>query len=384
MKRMILRNLSALLLCLLNLLSCSSPAWCEGESQRQALTFVDARVADASDRAYEPTAIRLIDHAERSVVMSLYLLRESADARHPVNRLVQDLLEAARRGVRVELYLNTRFKGGDPGKILETPALKRLRAQGAQVTGVPGHRRLHDKLLIVDERWVLEGSTNWSVEALKANWESNTLIDSPPLAQQKLRRLRQRTLGPEEPAPAARERPAPPQALEVPAAWIARGGALPRLVASGNKRAFDTLLLLLLESAQSGPEFFVNLEELGLDAGLPESWDDSAVRRQMIKILRKLTGTPGAGASAGFTHGKDAWVKLTLPEGPTVTVPAGWVEPASLAGTPAAVTYLKLFDLALYRQEGLKISELTQKELAQRTGLGARILRGALKAQPRS
>jgi len=338
-------------------------------------------VADASDRAYEPTAIGLIDQAKQSVALSIYLVRESEDDRHPVNRLLKDLLEAAQRGVRVELYLNTRFKGGGPEKILETPALKRLKEAGAQVTGLPANRRLHDKLLIVDERWVLEGSANWSVEALKTNWESNTLMDSPPLAKQKLHRVRQMTAGPKEETPAVRESPPPPKTLEIPAAWLHRGGILLRMVSSNDERAFDTLLLLRLEAAaQGGPEFFVNLEELGLDAGLPESWDDTAARRQMIKVLRRLREDPAAGVGIHFTHGKDAWVKFMLPEGPAVTVPSDLFEPVSLAKTAAAVTYLKLFDLALQQREGKRLTELTQRELAQRTGLSAKLLRRALRA----
>lgn len=370
-----------ILICSLSLLLANqSPGWCERESRTETPVFVEAQAADVSDRVYEPAAIWLIDQAKQSVALSMYLVRESEDDRHPVNRLLKDLLEAARRGARVELYLNTRFKGSDPEKILETPALKRLKEAGAQVTGLPANRRLHDKLLIVDERWVLEGSTNWSVEALKMNWESNTLIDSPPLAKQKLHRLRQRAGGPKEETPAVRESPPRPKRLEIPAAWLNRGGVLPRMVSSNDERAFDTLLLLLLESAAQGsPEFFVNLEELGLDAGLPESWDDTAVRRQMIKTLRKLQEEPGAGVDLNFTHGKDAWVKLTLPEGPAATVSSDWIEPALLAKTPAAVTYLKLFDRAL-QKEGLQLTGLTQRELAKRTGLNAKLLRRTLRA----
>ena len=357
---------------------------CESEGRAAAAdsapAFVEGRVADASDRAYEPAAIRLIDQAKQSVVMSMYLLREGEDDRHPVNRLLRDLLEAAHRGVRVELYLNTRFKGAHPEKILETPGLKRLKGAGARVTGLSPYRRLHDKLLIVDERYVLEGSTNWSIEALKVNWESNTLIDSPPLAREKLNRLRLLAAGPKEAAPAVRGRRPLPRTLEMPAAWIRRGGILPRMVSSGDERAFDTLLFLWLEmAAQGSPEFFVNLEELGLDAGLPESWDDSAVRRQMIKVLRKLKNNNPKLVDLKFTHGKDVWVKLTAPEGPTVTVPTDLIEPASAARTPAAVTYLRLLDLAL-QQEGLRLTELTQRELGRRTGLSGKPLRRALRA----
>lgn len=342
------------------------------------VVWAPARVADASDRAYEPVAIGLIDQAKESVALSIYLVRESEDARHPVNRLLNDLLEAARRGVRIEIYLNTRFKGSTPEKILETPALNRLKEAGAQVTGLPANRRLHDKLLIVDERWILEGSTNWSVEALKMNWESNTLIDSPSLAKQKLHRLRQMSAGPKEVIPAVRERHPPPKTLDIPTAWIARGSVLPRMVSSRDERAFDTLLLLMREAAaQSSPEFFVNLEELALDAGIPEHWDDTATRRQMLKVLRKLHDDPAAGVDINFTHGKDAWVKLVLPAEPVVKVSSGLIEPALLAATPAAVTYLNLFDLVLQQQEGVGIHQLTLRELAQRTGLSAQLLRRA-------
>ena len=51
-----------------------------------------------------------------------------------------------------------------------------------------------------------------------------------------------------------------------------------------------------------------------------------------------------------------------------------------LAGTRAAVTYLKLFDLALQRQEHLGITQLTYKEIARRTGLSSRTVRRTLKA----
>lgn len=348
------------------------------ETPRPEVLWAPAQVADASDRAYEPTAIGLIDRAQHSVVLSLYLLRESEDARHPVNRLLKDLLEAAQRGVRVEIYLNTRFKGGDSEKILETPALKRLKEAGIQITGLPSSRRLHDKLLIVDERWILEGSTNWSVEALKTNWESNTLIDSPSLAKQKLHRLRQLVEKPATPAPGTHENPSLPRTVEIPSAWIAKGGTLTRLVSSRDERVFDTLLLLFLEAAAQGrSDFFMNLEEMGLDLGLPEEWDDTATRRQVIKVLRKLQNTAGFGLELSFTHGKDAWVKLALPEGPALTVPTDLIEPAKIARISAAATYLKLFGFSLKKQEGLELTQFTLKELSRRTGLSASVINRA-------
>jgi len=55
---------------------------------------------------------------------------------------------------------------------------------------LPSCLRLHDKLVIVDNRFVVEGSTNWSIAALKSNRESAALIDSPELARIKLLRFK--------------------------------------------------------------------------------------------------------------------------------------------------------------------------------------------------
>ena len=159
------------------------------EAPRADLIWVQAQVADASDRAYEAVAIDLIDHAASSIALGMYYLKEGEDDRHPVSRLLRDLLEAAKRGVQVGVYLNTKFSGEGIAR-LDTPWLTRLQAAGAKVTLFPPVRRWHGKLLIVDERYVLEGSANWSVEAITTNGESNTVMDSPPLARQKLAHLR--------------------------------------------------------------------------------------------------------------------------------------------------------------------------------------------------
>ncbi len=328
--------------------------------------FVEARVADASDRLYEPAAIWLIDHAQRSVVLSLYLIRDSDDARHPVNRLLNDLWEATQRGVSVTLYLNTKFKGAAPGDVLHTPGLTRLTHAGAHVIAHPSTRRFHDKLLIVDERYILEGSTNWSVEALKSNGESNTVIDSPALAKIKLIRLR-----PPAPSPGAlgREPVAPPvTAIPFPAALLTREGALTRLVARQQDRAFKTFLLLLRDAAaQGGSECFVNLEALGEDLGLPASWDETAVRRQVMKVL-KVLAEPEPLVEVRFTYGRDAWVKLLLPTGPMTDLPAALLEDRAFHEEPALVTYLRLVRVHL-ASEGVSFDTLTIRDLSDLTGL---------------
>src|SRR3989338_787344 len=111
------------------LLGVQAVAW--AETPAADLLWSPAQVADASDRAYEPTAIRLIDAAASSVVLAMYHIQDSQDPRHPVNRLLNDLVEAARRGVAVEVYLNLVFAGRDE-RGLRAPWAARLRGAGAR------------------------------------------------------------------------------------------------------------------------------------------------------------------------------------------------------------------------------------------------------------
>jgi len=98
--------------------------------------------------------------------------------------LLGDLLEARKRRVKVTLYLNTRFKntGKEPERVIKDPEFKRLKDAGCVIRLVPPRYRLHDKLIIVDGRYVVESSLNWSISALRGNFESATLIDSRGLA----------------------------------------------------------------------------------------------------------------------------------------------------------------------------------------------------------
>src|SRR3989338_2216042 len=150
--------------------------------------FYPAKVKDISDRAYEPALIELLDKAERSIVISMYNISLGANERNPIAFLLQDLLEARQRNVEVVMYVNTNFREIDkaPNQLVNTPFFKKLLDAGCVIHLLPSRLRLHDKLIIVDSRFVVEGSTNWSISALKVSFESDTLMDSPELAGIKL------------------------------------------------------------------------------------------------------------------------------------------------------------------------------------------------------
>lgn len=348
----------------------------KAEAPSPDLLWTTAQVADASDRAYEPVAIQLIDGAASSIVLAMYYLRAGNHDRHPVSRLLNDLREAAQRGVRVELYLNTKFAGAAAAS-LDTPWLARLREAGVSVTGFSPSRRWHGKLLVVDERYVLEGSANWSVEALKTNGESNTLMDSPPLARQKLARVRVWGVPlPKTPAP-ARPEPPTPAMVSVPLAWLARGGVMPQMVTRDDERGFDVLLLLLRRAAAEGtPAFAVDLTRLGLDSGLTATKSTIRIHVEMLTVLNRLRRRYAV-VTVQANPRREAWVSLTVPEGPTVAMPGAFTAPDALQRQSAEASHLALLTEGLRQSEGVDVAALSLAELSRRTGLSLSVLRHA-------
>ena len=100
---------------------------------------------------------------------------------------------------------------------------------------------------------------------------------------------------------------------------------------------------------------------------MPATWDDTTVRRQVIKGLRRLADRDQL-LEVQFFHGRDAWVQLRLPAGPTVEVPTAWFEPRTVSGERAILTYLRFLERHL-TTEGATLRDLTIRQLADRTGL---------------
>jgi len=268
----------------------------------------------------------------------------------PVKLLLNDLMEALERKVTVEIYLNTRYASDDHFKL--TKDLKDLEAKGARIYLASSHHLLHDKLIIVDKRFVVEGSTNWSVSALKNNYESATIIDSPDLAETKTIRIRNFLLKGMEGKKGATDRidrpkvKAPlPDTIELPHVLLEEKKYFPTMRKWGDNRSISAYLLLIAESARIGEnEFFLDLEDFAALLMMPKDWRDTAKRRQVIKTLKKLTNKYKL-ITATFTHGKDAYIKLIDLPGDTFTTKSTIFDPDFLSKTsPTAKTTL-LIDL---------------------------------------
>ncbi len=365
--------IAALLLCL--------PAF----AAEQRSEFYPARVKDISDRAYEPAVIQLLDNAKESIVMSMYMVKPNEGG--PVYLLVKDLEEALDRGVSVEIYLNTRPDHGMPPSDIMNQPLQSLINKGAKIYKFTPNVRLHDKLIIVDSRYVVDGSMNWSVAAIKSNYESAVLIDSPELAKDKLVRLRNFPLEGHEKKES--QRPDRPKALErLPADAIVsvskellnNKSYFAAMLKAQADRDMNTYLLLLAESSRTGEkEFFVPLEGLAVTLGISPEWTDTDMRRQMIKELKTLQDRYRL-IDVNFNYGKDAWVEMKDLPGGTFKMTGDFFEPKNLISKNQPAKLILLIK-ALLEAEGKSIGSASVNELSKRFGISQFSIRKGMREE---
>jgi len=346
--------------------------------------FLPAKARDISDRAYEPAVIELIDNAKESIAISMYSISVGRAERNPVRFLLGDLLEARKRGVDVTIHLNTRFSFSNvrkySEKLLTSPMFHDLKEAGCNIYFVPSKYRLHDKLIIVDSRYVVEGSMNWSTSALKANFESSTLIDSPELAKIKLLRLKTIPLSVEIKKP-----PNPsyitelPENITLPVSFVTGENTLSRFISHNDNRSLGLYLLLLAYSQKKNEkEFFVDLEDMALSLGMVIKTIPGEVRRPIRDNLVKLKNRYALLNEVKLFHAIDAWIRLSSVPGDTFTVPTGFIRHNA---EKELTTRLKTIIIirAYLRSQGEDIANIPTRELSRRFDIHRAVLAQALK-----
>ena len=343
-----------------------------------------AQVRDISDRAYQRAIIDLITGAEESIVISLYILVPSEKG--PVAMLLKDLEDALGRGVSVEIYLNTKFGSRKDVPTFDEEPFRRLEKKGASINPVSKTAVHHDKLIIVDSRYVVEGSHNWSINALKQSHESSTLIDSPPLAREKLERLRGFTLEEDRQArlkklEELKNAPALPGDFQIPLprALLEDKNYLPGMLAHREKRTFNAYFLVLLRGYTVGrgslpEEFPVSLEKLANDLEVPSYWSMKRKRWQKAaEALRELRDDYGL-IDIDFKYGQEEWVSIKNIPGDTFSVGVGFFEPGRLNSMSTRGKFVYLLKEML-KQEGKGLDSYTREELSRRYHIGLKSLR---------
>ena len=344
--------------------------------------FHSAQVRDISDREYEQAVIGLIDNAEESVVIGMYHISTRLKANNPVKLLLNDLVEAEERGAEVRIYLNTKFPDVSYEELIGEDEFKRLEDAGCEVYFIPEGRKLHDKVVIVDRRYVVEGSMNWSIIALRNNFESATLIDSPELAEEKIVRL-ERIYQIQKGKEGQGERARTPlyvstiiERIEIKKALLEDERYFPGMLKASDRRVMELYLILAAYSQKlDKSEFFLRLEDAALGLGLAASWDDESLRRQVIKALRTLEDRYNL-IEVEFHYASDAHVTILPLSGESFTIETDIVDSHDKE-IPQRLKFLLLVK-ELLEKEGKGLNLVPQKEIMRRFHIAERTLEKAL------
>ncbi len=278
--------------------------------------------------AYTDVALREIDGARESVQLYLYLFaRYPTQPRSGPSRLLGSLLRARQRGLRVEVLLDP---GGQAFDLLDRngPVAEALRQGGVEVSYAEGPV-LHAKVLVVDGKTVLLGSTNWSTAALEKNIEADVLIRSTSVAQTLLARMAD-----------VRRRPPPDLfpggVVSVPAGLLFPPDKLGEIVRRKDDRALDLYLHFLRLGVSTSS--FAPVDVPGA-VGVLGARDEGPVanRRRLHRVFRRLRDFYGL-LEVREVYGEDPTVRrVALSTTGVVGLPVayfdyGWDRRLSLPG----------------------------------------------------
>ncbi len=136
-----------------------------------------------TDVQYFEVAKKLIHEAKYSIqVMMFEMGYYDKYPNTPSNLLIKELMNATKRGVKVEVILEVK-EGEDRTAKRNRHTGKILSESGVEVIYDPLSKTTHAKLMVVDGQLSLLGSTNWTYYALTSNNEASVLIRSQELAR---------------------------------------------------------------------------------------------------------------------------------------------------------------------------------------------------------
>ncbi|MGD0845267.1 MAG: phospholipase D-like domain-containing protein [Geobacteraceae bacterium] len=134
------------------------------------------------NQEYAEALLNRIGNARESIVCSFYLFKITETRNNQPARIAEELVRARKRGVAVTVILEKGKSAQD--KLYEenrnTAAL--LTRDGVNVHFAAPGVTTHNKIVVIDRRYIFLGSHNLTQGALRYNNELSVLIDSPEMA----------------------------------------------------------------------------------------------------------------------------------------------------------------------------------------------------------
>ena len=287
------------------------------------------KAEDASDRTYYDQILTLIAGAKEAIDISMFAIQIQPQPEDPGYELVQALGRAAESGKRVRLWLNAKQASIGTNQILMRPDFQAgLLKKGIRIFYVDKSRRLHDKLIIVDHAVVVDGSMNWTREALLKNFESVSIIYSPELAAKKTARLE--SFPAQEQSSAGFSAALKEGTFSFPLKTLQDHALFPSAVEGKETRTLGLYILLLEQAHETGQNILVmDLEDWGERLPIRKKhWFGAGLRSEMRRALDFLKGYGLLNwEMKGGKGSKEAQVTLTpaLPSGEQIQVPENLV-----------------------------------------------------------
>lgn len=134
------------------------------------------------DRLYTQKAEEILKKAQIHIYMVMFEMRYYP--RFPqtgTNKLIRILCQKAKKGVDVQVILDrSAWARENTRKNLEVAEI--LARNNVKVFLDKPRITTHCKLIIVDKKYCIVGSTNWSYSAFEKNHEASVLISDPSIA----------------------------------------------------------------------------------------------------------------------------------------------------------------------------------------------------------
>lgn len=123
-------------------------------------------------KTYYEKILPHIQQAKSSIDIAMYFVIINDRPDNPINNLVDELITAQKRGVRVKVVL-------EDGKFKENKlAFIKLRDNNIPVFFDTPEFLLHLKAVVIDNQYVFSGSANWSAAAILRNHEATSYYES--------------------------------------------------------------------------------------------------------------------------------------------------------------------------------------------------------------
>jgi len=149
----------------------------------------EGKIIPADNKNYFPSVYKKLKEAKKSIYVIMFLASYYPEyPNSPTNQLLNTLIEKKKKNVKVEIIFeqsNAEYLQHSRTENLKTATY--LSENGITVYFDSPSKTTHCKLLIIDEKYIVIGSTNWSYSAIEKNNETSVIIESEELAKYYIR-----------------------------------------------------------------------------------------------------------------------------------------------------------------------------------------------------